>query len=280
MIGDRIFHHLSSTFKKHNYLPQLRTAQARLRKLKQANCNLRAENEKLRSGVIFRNKNRKGARQESLFYPVEGRLGNGNPLEPRTQITAPYLHDYQFQPYSSPQSASERELYFGHRRSIKEFGLQQSDYINTNQTFQLPPRNSDYQGHPATHFADPDRHMRYSDRPYVRTETKIPPQHYERRRSPRVPQFTHHNNHSNETCSTRYRERNAQRIRAHIKGATTKRYKKSTFSKNRMAQEPLPELDPVTGYGTVVAIDEVGPIYDYSNIERVTMRGGAGKISH
>lgn len=42
---------------------------------------------------------------------------------------------------------------------------------------------------------------------------------------------------------------------------------------------PLPELDPVAGYGTVVAADEIGPIYDYSNLDGVSMRGGAGPYS-
>ncbi|OBT72337.1 hypothetical protein VF21_09458 [Pseudogymnoascus sp. 05NY08] len=37
----------------------------------------------------------------------------------------------------------------------------------------------------------------------------------------------------------------------------------------------LPKPDPVAGYGTVVAVDEIGPRYDYSDLE-VSMRGGAG----
>lgn len=39
---------------------------------------------------------------------------------------------------------------------------------------------------------------------------------------------------------------------------------------------PLPNLDPVTEYGTVARADEIGPIYDYSNLGTVSMRGGAG----
>jgi len=33
--------------------------------------------------------------------------------------------------------------------------------------------------------------------------------------------------------------------------------------------------DPVTGYGTVAAADDVGPIFDYTDLE-VSMRGGGG----
>jgi hypothetical protein len=39
---------------------------------------------------------------------------------------------------------------------------------------------------------------------------------------------------------------------------------------------PLPKLDPVTGYGKVVAVDEISPIYDYSDLQEISMRGGAG----
>jgi hypothetical protein len=41
----------------------------------------------------------------------------------------------------------------------------------------------------------------------------------------------------------------------------------------------LPEPDPVTGYGEIVAVDEAGPIYEYPNFE-VSLRGGAGAGKH
>lgn len=48
-------------------------------------------------------------------------------------------------------------------------------------------------------------------------------------------------------------------------------------ARDRNLHTPLPEFDPVAGCGTIVAVDEVGPIYDYSNLAKVSMRGGAGK---
>jgi hypothetical protein len=69
---------------------------------------------------------------------------------------------------------------------------------------------------------------------------------------------------------------NVSRLRqpATRKRHTMRTYKRSRSDARESHTSPLGP-DPVTGYGTVAAADDVGPIFDYTDLE-VSMRGGGG----
>ncbi|KFY10732.1 hypothetical protein V492_04872 [Pseudogymnoascus sp. VKM F-4246] len=188
VVADRIFHHLSADFKKHDYLRQLRNTQARLRHLKQANSELRAENEKLRSGVQI----------------------NNNQLERISERTPHVDPSLQRPEYQQPR------IHHRHERST------------------------------ATPFDGLDWTLKYWKNIVEQSDDMFQTDHMV---------GAHHRD-----------ARRASSVAPHYRGR----------AKVEAPQTPVPELDPVTGYGTVVAVDEISPIYDYPELDRVSMRGGAG----
>lgn len=82
-------------------------------------------------------------------------------------------------------------------------------------------------------------------------------------------------NHIMEFSPVRVEETNLDRRDARRAYSTAPNNRNRTEAEDSHA--PVPARDPVTGYGTVVAVDEISPIYDYPELDKVCMRGGAGK---
>ncbi|KFZ02856.1 hypothetical protein V502_11449 [Pseudogymnoascus sp. VKM F-4520 (FW-2644)] len=224
-IADRIFYHLSADFKKHNYLRQLRNTQARLRKLRQLNSELRVENERLKSGVVILDSQvehnlpqRLNSEVEIFNNQVENNRRRGPLFEPLVQ------RHYSHPPQPQRLRSQQPQINWVHQRSTAP-----------------PLKGLDMTvGHQANTIAQ---------------NGGISQMNHMMEYSPMEIEGIHHGRRNSMPPHNRARTRAGD------------------------FHTPLPELNTVTGYGTVVAADEIGPIYDYTNLDGVSMRGGAGPYS-
>jgi hypothetical protein len=135
---------------------------------------------------------------------------------------------------------------------------------------------------------DDNRHQRQTCNLEPIAPPSVPRQHYQpsyedTKDSPFTPAFTENqetllarsylNTDATMRDGHRMKRRN-KRFQNHFHPHQDKGLLDYRHSTSRDASEALPEMDPITGYGTVVAVDEVGPIFEYSKLEDVTMRGG------
>ncbi|KFY97764.1 hypothetical protein V498_01887 [Pseudogymnoascus sp. VKM F-4517 (FW-2822)] len=243
-VADRIFHHLATDFKKHNYLHQLRNAKARSRKLQQVNSELRVEIERLRAGIDI---------DDQLEHNSE-----------RIPLFAPSVHQHHSHP-SQPQRLNSGIAIFnnqvGHdRRSLPLFEPSaHRHYFHPPQQqrleYQQPRRNWIHQRSSAAALNGLDMTMEYQNNTAAQNGD-ISQMNYRREYSPM--------------------EMEMEEIHHERRGARRAHSMPPPNRARARARDLHTDLVPVTEYGTVARADEIGPIYDYSNLGTVSMRGGAG----
>lgn len=266
MITDRVFHHLSADFKKRNYLPRLRKAQAQLRTLKQTNADLRAENERLKSDLTAFDSGPQNQRRQSLF-------------DPRLQSFVPQMKAPVARPNYAMQSSTDHYKIGGkHSRFLEDYGDQQHQNSKRirHQTEQQSARSKPYQGNSPTLVDNADMADQFQHNSMhagINMPESYPGLGYSREELQEIRKELRRERHNGAGNNHRLVIKKKSPTQKSPGAPLPERFRKEV----KNPSDSWPELDPITGYGTVVGVDEVGPIFDYSKIENVTMRGGAGK---